>query len=321
MSLNLLSDAALLGRTLQDLQDQMTAMRGEIAALRGASQSSSSAATAITPAHDGSQPGTSGYLSSSRISGTSWAEEMDIIQPLDNDDAPDADVSCSEGARVVEVSEATQKLLKRSFESMKNSQRLQTRNDFSLPKVAITKTPSLDQMMASQCSKSTKSNDWSLSRIQALMLDAVAPLTEVMELFHSEADEVSSEQIAKAVEAAITLLGNASCQMSALRRTRVLQEYNRDLVEWAQNREEKFNEEAPALFGQSFPKDVSEYLDQVASLKKAKATANPSSSSGFRKAYSYRPANKQGYRYAQKHRPAPYPQVRQPGSRPKKPQK
>ena len=314
MSLNLLSDAALLGRTLQDLQDQMTAMRGEIAALRGASQSSSSAATAITPAHDGSQPGTSGYLSSSRISGTSWAEEMDIIQPLDNDDAPDADVSCSEGARVVEVSEATQKLLKRSFESMKNSQRLQTRNDFSLPKVAITKTPSLDQMMASQCSKSTKC-------IQALMLDAVAPLTEVMELFHSEADEVSSEQIAKAVEAAITLLGNASCQMSALRRTRVLQEYNRDLVEWAQNREEKFNEEAPALFGQSFPKDVSEYLDQVASRKKAKVTANPSSSSGFRKAYSYRPVNKQGYRYAQKHRPAPYPQVRQPRSRPKKPQK
>ena len=200
MSLNLLSNAALHGRTLQDLQDQMTTMRGEIAALRGASQSSSSAATAITPAHDGSQPGTSGYLSSSRISDTSWAEEMDIIQPLDNDDAPDADVSCSEGARVVEVSEATQKLLKRSFESMKNSRRLQTRNDFSLPKVAITKTPSLDQVMASQCSKSTKSNDWSLSRIQALMLDAVAPLTEVMELFHSEADEVSSEQIAKAVE-------------------------------------------------------------------------------------------------------------------------
>ena len=171
--------------------------------------------------------------------------------------------------------------------------------------------------MGSQCSKSTKSNDWSLSRIQALMLDAMAPLTEVIELFNSGAEELSSEQIAKAVETAITLLGNASCQMSAMRRTRVLQEYNRELVEWAQRRE-NFNSEAPALFGPNFPKDVSEYLDQVASLKKAKAAAN---SSGFRKAYPYRPPHKQGYQHTQKHRPAPYPQVRPPVSHQKKPRK
>ena len=32
------------------------------------------------------------------------------------------------------------------------------------------------------------------------MLDAVAPLTEIMKLFQSQAEEISSEHIAKAVE-------------------------------------------------------------------------------------------------------------------------
>jgi len=41
---------------------------------------------------------------------------------------------------------------------------------------------------------------------------------------------------------------------------------------------------APVLFIQKFPRDVNEYLDQVDSLKKAKAASKPQSS-GFQKAY------------------------------------
>ena len=174
---------------------------------------------------------------------------MDIVQPLDGEDTPDTDMTYSEGAHIAEVSEAKAELLKQSFVSIKNEKRLQVRNVYTLLKVAVTKAPTLDQVMGSQCSKSTKSNDWSLSRIQALMLDTLAPLTEVMEQFNSEAEEVSSKVIAKAVEDAIKLLGNASSQMSLLRRTLVLQEYNKELVAWTQHREDKFNEEAPALFG------------------------------------------------------------------------
>jgi len=55
-----------------------------------------------------------------------------------------------------------------------------------MQKVAITKVPTLDKVMAAQCLKTTKSNDWTLSRIQTLTLDALAPLTNVLELFHSE---------------------------------------------------------------------------------------------------------------------------------------
>ena len=46
-----------------------------------------------------------------------------------------------------------------------------------------------------------------------------------------------SERVAKAVEAAVGLLGNASCHISALRRTKILERYNKDLVTWAQDRE------------------------------------------------------------------------------------
>ena len=188
MNLNMLSNAATLERTLESFQEQLTNMSGEIAALKR--QRSSPPATP-TPSQGKAQSGTPEYLPSSRISGTSWPEEMDIIQPLDDEDTPNTDVTCPEGARVVEVSEVTQELLKRSFVSLKNPKRLQVRNAFALPKVAVTKTPSLDQVMSSQCSKSTKSNDWSLSRVQALMLDAMAPLSEVMELFNSDREEVS----------------------------------------------------------------------------------------------------------------------------------
>jgi len=90
-----------------------------------------------------------------------------------------------------------------------------------------------------------------------------------------EQTELPSEQIFDAAKAAVELLGNASSQMSSLRRAWVLQEYNRILVMWAQQWEKTFIEAAPALFGQDFPKGVSEYLDQVASLRKAKAAANP----------------------------------------------
>ena len=224
MSLSVLSDAALLGRTLQGIQDQMAEIRGELAALKGQSSQSSPSPATSTLAQSQVCTESPEYLPSSRIPGTSWSEEMDIVQPLDGEDTPDT-ATCSEGARIAEVSEATAGLLKRSFVSIKNEKRLQVRNVYALLKVAVTKAPTLDQVMGSQCSKLTKLNDWSLSRVQALMLDALAPLTEVMEQFNSEA-ELSSEVIAKAVEDAIKLLGNASSQMSSLRRTRVLQEYN-----------------------------------------------------------------------------------------------
>ena len=72
---------------------------------------------------------------------------------------PDTDITCSEGACIVEVNKATAELLKQSFILVKNEKRLQVRNVYAQPKVAVMKASTLDQAMGSQCSMSTKSND------------------------------------------------------------------------------------------------------------------------------------------------------------------
>ena len=166
---------------------------------------------------------------------------------------------------------------------MKNTERHLLHNAFTLPKVAVTKTPSLDVVIASQCSKSTKANDKSLARIQALTLDAVGPLTELLKLLNDDKKEITSEQVGYAVESAITLLGNASTQMSALRHQRVLEEYNKDLLSFAQESEAEFVKAAPQLLGTKFPGEAAEHISQLEALRKAKST-NSSSGSFFGRA-------------------------------------
>ena len=43
------------------------------------------------------------------------------------------------------------------------------------------------------------------SKDSTLTLDVLAPLMDTPELFHSEAEEIPSEQVAKAVESVVTL--------------------------------------------------------------------------------------------------------------------
>ena len=88
------------------------------------------------------------------------------------------------------------------------------------------------------------------------------------------------------MESAVTLLGNASSQMSGLRRQEVLEEYNKDLLSFAKEREATLIKAAPLLFGPQFPKDASDHLEQVAALKRAKSSTSYSSGSGFQKALS-----------------------------------
>ena len=156
--------------------------------------------------------------------------------------------------------------------------------------------------MLEQCSKSTKTNDKVLARLQALMLDAVGPLTHLLEKLNSEEAEIDTDEVGYVVESAITLIGNASSQMSILRRQKILEEYNKDLLSFAQDREEEFTKAAPQLFGVQFPKEAADHLDQVAALRRAKSSS--SHSQGFRKAS---PPLWSGQRsYAARQRPKPY---------------
>ena len=108
--------------------------------------------------------------------------------------------------RVVKVTPATEALLS-------NNDRADQRSIYALPKVAMTKVPTLNRMMTAHCLKNTKSNDWRLSRIQSLTL---AHLMNIQELFNSPNLKKPLDQVAKAVESAISLLGIASCHISSL---------------------------------------------------------------------------------------------------------
>lgn len=57
----------------------------------------------------------------------------------------------------------------------------------------------LDKIMAAQCSKSTKSNDQALARIQALNSDALGPLTELLEVLNKEDGEITIDQVVAVV--------------------------------------------------------------------------------------------------------------------------
>ena len=184
---------------------------------------------------------------STHIDGKSWAEEMDIRDPIeDGNDASSTGIR--DEVRLVDVGPWTEEHLKRGFVSMKNTDRRQLRNVFSLPKVAVTKTPSLDPVMAAQCFKNTKANDKTLARLQALTLDAVGLLTDLLEKLNSDTVEIDTDEVGYTVESAITLIGNASSQISILRREKILEEYNKDLLSFTQDREGEFIKAAPIFW-------------------------------------------------------------------------
>ena len=153
---------------------------------------------------------------SSCIEGTSWVEEMDIRDSIQDEEVEEeAGGNCDEVC-LVEVGPWTEEHIKRSFVFMTNNDRHQLRNKFALPKVAVTKTPSLDPVMAVKCSKGTKANDKVLAYLQALTLDTVRPLTDILEKLNSGESKIDADGVVYAMESAITLIGNASSQMSVL---------------------------------------------------------------------------------------------------------
>lgn len=92
--------------------------------------------------------------------------------------------------RTMEISKLTEQHLVNSFTCMENEGWCRLVDSFTLLKVAVTKTPELDKIMAAQCSKS---NNQALARIQALNFDTLGPLTELLEMINKEEDEITSE--------------------------------------------------------------------------------------------------------------------------------
>ena len=229
----------------------MKALREDVNRLKGgdpASQLSRSDAGNSQEAI-ASMPRSGLFEATERIPGTTWAEEMDTLDPILD---KDRDI-----ARVVEVSPRTEECIRTSFRSLPNATRRNLQSKFILPKAPVTITPCLDKVYADSCSKSTKQADKSLARIQALTLDAARPLSEALEMVHpvdgdSDQVELDMEKLVTALETSLAFKGNASCQTLNLQRQKIMEDINKDLISYTAEQEEHFTAQALMLFGQHF---------------------------------------------------------------------
>lgn len=102
------------------------------------------------------------------------------------------------------------------------------------------------------------------------MLDAVAPLSSLLDALNGEKVNVSVDQLAVAVETSLFQIGNASIQLSNLWWTKILEEYEKNLLALVDGKDSEFAAEAPMLFRKSFPKKATDYPQQLKLLQKAK---------------------------------------------------
>ena len=117
-------------------------------------------------------------------------------------------------------------------------------------------------MITGECLKSTKANDSLFSDIQAHFLDAVGPLTGIIEAING-GKQLAIEDVESAVKASLTLLRNVSHRCTSIRRQGVLQDYNKDLVSYATESDELFSSATKTLLGLAFPEKAATHLHQM----------------------------------------------------------
>ena len=160
-----------------------------------------------------------------------------------------------------EVCDKTEKFLEECCtQPLPYARRTQIRNKLGgLPRASSTRTPKMDGFLKSEVSTLTKSLDKDLARIQHHMLDALGPLSAIVDADY-RGESLSHQEVLTAVKGACRLLGNASCRLSQLRKE-VISEVKKSLVPLV--KQEDFNGSTPNLFGADFAKKSKEYIEQV----------------------------------------------------------
>jgi len=207
----------------------------------------------------------------------SWAERMELEEEYPLEELPQ-----NSKVLLTEVTQPTEEFLRKVFVQIDVTRR-QLRQQFIVPSTSFTTAPRLDKTIADECSKSTKTSDNTLSRIQALFLDAVGPLIGVLEGIN-QGKELSIEDVEGAVKAALTFLGNASSQCTSLRRIGILHNYNKDLVSYGTESDELFSLATMTLLGPMFPEKAAAHLQQMHTLRSACCSLPSKPKQGFWKA-------------------------------------
>uniref|UniRef100_A0A1X7TZY0 Uncharacterized protein n=1 Tax=Amphimedon queenslandica TaxID=400682 RepID=A0A1X7TZY0_AMPQE len=150
--------------------------------------------------------------------------------------------------QLIEVSEETHHLLTDSCtRSVSNETRKHTRNHLKLHKVDTARSPRLDSVMKTLALQSSQSADEELARLLTFILDALVPLTAILE----GAKEMTVQNIREALVTASILIGNANAKLTHLRREKLISVIKDDLTPLIQY-ESQFTNAKPYLFGSHF---------------------------------------------------------------------
>lgn len=211
-------------------------------------------------------------------------------------DEQEQDSSSQSMGTLVAVSEGTASTLDKYFtKPMKNQERLQVRNTYGLPKVASTKTPQMEPFLKEEVSPQAKTADKELERTQSFLLDAVAPLTAIIDKKVTGSDHLHPN-VLMAIHSACQLLGNASAKLAGLRREKVITSFNKGLLPLVKE-EDNFTKAAPGLFGTEFAEKCRKHVEQVKAMRSSLSRNERGSNSGSDKRPSFfrsGPPNRRG---------------------------
>ena len=194
--------------------------------------------------------------------------KVDSMQRAGTSSSFDADPEETEdlAGKLVELSEETSVFLEAAFSTtLSNADRRKQIAHIGIPDCDKICCPRLDPMLATVLPKDAIKADSYLLRLQQFWLDAVAPLTAILE--GSDAGELTPEQAYAAAQSALCLLGNANNHMTQERRKRVLMNVNPALKSMAEE-ENAFQQAEPMLFGEEFAKKATDRVEAVKAIKK-----------------------------------------------------
>ena len=119
--------------------------------------------------------------------------------------------------------------------------------------------------MKAEASAGAKAYDKELAKIQSFVLDALAPLSMVIDRGNRQ-ETPSPKEYREASLVAAELLGNANARISRLRREKVVADVNKALLPIAQD-DDNFRDAPPYLFGNEFAKRSKDYVEQVRAMR------------------------------------------------------
>ena len=286
---NLRGDMQSMGQDVQDISDDMQSMRDRVDTLEDAEKAQSAGASAqVQSAKTGGQPPdkvrrvSSALNTSSSVQSTSaevndtnyvpWCDR-DVDESMDfstdihwpNDD--EEEEGTGKGVKLFKVSDKISTLINNCFSTAApNTVRRQWRDKYGAPNLNATACPNMDKVIKDRLPALTKSKDRQMAKQQSLTLDAVGPITHILE--EAAKGQLNQKTTIEAAQTALKLLGNASMHANRERRKNAIQSLNSRLSDMAED-DSLYKAAPPMLFGEGFCKKAKERDEELKCLNQA----------------------------------------------------